>query len=74
MRSFLDDKQVLNVAHELGWYPANARKFGECTAAEVKHYAAARDAYRTANGRLFPNWSEVFDLLMELGYQRREAA
>ena len=36
--------------------------------------AAAREAYREQAGRLFPTWSEVFDLFCELGYRRDSAA
>lgn len=73
MRSFLDDEQVLTVAHELGWYPARARR-GRPTKAEVVAYAKARDAYRKEHGRLFPSWSEVFELLLGLGYENRDRA
>ncbi len=74
MRSFLDDAQVLAVAHELGWFPAKSKRRGAPTKDEVARYGAARDAYRKESGRLFPNWSEVFALLQELGYRRSERA
>jgi hypothetical protein len=74
MRSFLDDAQVLTVAHELGWFPARSRRRGPPNKEEIERYAAARDAYRKRTGRLFPNWSEVFALLHELGYKRVERA
>ena len=74
MCSFLDDKQVLAVAHELGWHPPGAKPRKTASKEELTGYAKARDAYRSDNGRLFPNWSEVFDILMQLGYERRRAA
>ena len=74
LRSFLDDSQVLSVAHELGWYPADTKRFGAPTKAELAKYAEARESYRAAHGRLFPTWSEVFQLLVELGYRRKRAA
>ena len=41
---------------------------------ERELHASTRDAYRKRTGRLFPNWSEVFALLHELGYKRVERA
>ena len=73
MRSFLDDEQVLTVAHELGWYPREARR-GKPTQDEVAAFARARDAYRKEHGRLFPSWSEVFEILLGLGYEDRGRA
>ncbi|MCZ6597729.1 MAG: hypothetical protein O7B99_08835 [Planctomycetota bacterium] len=70
MRSFLDDVQVLAVAHELGWRPPGGSKKPKPTKKGVGAFATARDAYRVENGRLFPSWSEVFELLMKLGYER----
>ena len=70
MRSFLDDVQVLSVAHELGWWPKRARRKAEPAKREIQAFAEERDAYRVENGRLFPSWSEVFELLMKLGYER----
>ena len=74
MRSFLDDAHVLTVAHELGWFPAGRSGSVKPTKAELERYAEARDAYRTEHGRLFPSWSEVFEILQQLGYARRDAA
>ena len=75
MRSFLDDAQVLGVARDLGWQPGDAkRRSAKPTKAEIARYAAAREAYRTEHGRLFPSWSEVFEILLELGYVRTDRA
>ncbi len=70
MRSFLSDREVLNVLRTLGY--GLRRAAGEPSEAELAEYAAARLRYRTEHGRLFPTWSEVFQLLLELGYQRQE--
>lgn len=73
MRSFLDDVEVLGVAHDLGWFPTKGRGKGHAVSkAEQKAYAKARETYRLENGRLFPSWSEIFELLMGLGYERDE--
>lgn len=70
MRSFLGDREVLVVMRELGYsVPGAPEEPGE---SEEKAYAAARARYRVEKGRLFPTWSEVFGLLMELGYTRDE--
>jgi hypothetical protein len=70
MRSFLSDHEVLVVMRELGYHVAGAPQ--EPGDDEQQAYAAARARYRVEKGRLFPTWSEVFALLMELGYSRGE--
>jgi len=70
MRSFLSDREVLAVLHGLGYWLQ--RGSNEPSEAELSAYAAARARYRTEHGRLFPTWSEVFQLLLELGYRRQE--
>lgn len=68
MRSFLGDREVLLVMRALGYRgPAGS---GEPGPAEEEAYAATRARYRVEKGRLFPTWSEVFGLLMDLGYTR----
>ena len=75
MRSFLDDVEVLGVAHDLGWFPTKGRGKGHAVSkAEQKAYADARETYRLENGRLFPSWSEIFELLRGLGCERDELA
>jgi hypothetical protein len=73
MRSFLRDEEVLQVLHALGYRPASAREGAQPSAAELEGFARARQRYRTEHGRLFPTWSEVFELLLGLGYSRRDA-
>jgi hypothetical protein len=70
MRSFLSDREVLSVMRTLGY---GRRSSGaEPSETELSEYAASRARYRAEQGRLFPTWSEVFELLLELGYQREE--
>lgn len=69
MRAFLSDREVLGVLFALGYGP---KRKGEPSEKELAEYAAARARYRAERGRLFPTWSEVFQLLLDLGYQRQE--
>lgn len=70
MRSFLSDREVLTVLRSLGY--GNEGAHGEPTEADLAAYAQARTRYRAEHGRLFPTWSEVFQLLLDLGYRRQE--
>ncbi len=72
MRSFLDDVQILSVAHELGWTPSGKAVPVKPKKDEIQAFAGAREKYRVEQGRLFPSWSEIFEILMELGYARAE--
>jgi hypothetical protein len=38
--------------------------------AEVMEFITAIDKYKRANRRPFPSWSEVFEVVKALGYQR----
>ncbi len=38
---------------------------------EVLAFITAIDDYKRKNGRSFPTWSEVLEVLKELGYERR---
>lgn len=71
MRSFLEDKEILHVLHELG-YARALLEDDDDIARELIDFAAERERYRREKGRLFPTWSEVFQLLLELGYERRD--
>ena len=78
MRSFLKDEEVLAILHDLGYRPpGRTAACREPDEEQLAAYAAARKRYRIEQGRLFPTWSEVFELLRELGYARvdeRDAA
>ena len=67
MRSFLSDREVLEIVYGLG-YSCGSRT--EPSALDLTEYAEARARYRKERGRLFPTWSEIFELLLELGYRR----
>jgi hypothetical protein len=67
MTQHLDLGQVIALVHELGYRSATAgRGKGELRAVE-----RAIDDYRREHERLFPNWSEVWSVLRELGYEKR---
>ena len=73
MRSFLNDTEVLEILHDLGYRSPDAESLGRTpTEGQLADYAAARKRYRIEQGRLFPTWSEVFELLRGLGYRRHE--
>jgi hypothetical protein len=74
MRSFLEDKEVLHVLHDLGYARALVEDEDDDDGLEreLTDFAAERERYRREKGRLFPTWSEVFQLLLELGYARRD--
>ena len=38
--------------------------------ADVLEFIQAIDDYKRIHSRPFPNWSEVFDILRDLGYQK----
>jgi hypothetical protein len=68
LRSFLDDEEVLEIVLELGYLRVGFER--TVTHVQLDDYAAARLRYRVEEGRLFPTWSEVFELLTQLGYER----
>src|SRR5262245_19211959 len=70
LRSFLGDREVLAVLRSLGYRRGSSNH--EPSEAELKEYADARARYRIEHGRLFPTWSEIFQLLVDLGYSRQE--
>lgn len=70
MRSFLSDREVLGVLRGLGYGRSGGS--AEPSEGDLAQFAAARARYRAEHGRLFPTWSEVFQLLVELGYEREE--
>lgn len=70
MRSFLEDHEVLHVVGTLGYALPGAEPRVEATPDELEAYAEAKRRYRFEEGRLFPTWSEVLELLLALGYRR----
>lgn len=77
LRSFLNDEEILLVMRELGYRRPGASEDIHSEEvpppeAELAAFADARERYRREEGRLFPSWSELFDLLAELGYRRRD--
>lgn len=64
MLQHLPLQQVLEVVRELGYDCSEAARD------EERRVQVAIDNYREAHSRLFPNWSEVFFVLRELGYDR----
>ena len=43
-------------------------------AADEIEFMAAMDRYKRESGRMFPTWSEVLEVLKDLGYERPEQA
>ena len=72
MRSFLDDEEVLAILFELD-YRLEGEEKAVVTDQQLEALADARYRYRMEQGRLFPTWSEVFKLLLQLGYRREES-
>ena len=73
MRSFLNDEEVIDILTSLGYARDDeAQKSAEGTSRDVDALGEARERYRNDEGRLFPTWSEVFQLLLELGYRREQ--
>lgn len=77
MRSFLNDEEVLEVLFSLGYALAEDATDADgprVTEDRLRDFSDARLRYRAEHGRLFPTWSEVFELLRELGYERVDEA
>ncbi|MEZ5977163.1 MAG: hypothetical protein R3F34_02975 [Planctomycetota bacterium] len=66
MLAHLPLERVLDVVHELGYRCTEKKR-----PAEIAKVTGALDLYKREHKRLFPNWSEVFEVLQGLGYQRR---
>jgi len=75
MKSHLASAQVLAVARELGYGRKGGRKGGRGDGegdgvGVVEEYEGALEAYKKRFRRPFPNWSEVFEVLKEIGFDR----
>ena len=64
MISIVSNTQVLEILKGLG-YEFDTGKRDELTV-----YEEAVDAYKAKHSRLFPNWSEIFEIVAEVGYTR----
>jgi hypothetical protein len=65
MMAQLSLDHILAVVHELGY-----ERPGRSEEPEREVLGNALDRYRRAHKRLFPNWSEIFEVLREIGYAR----
>ncbi|MEM8710780.1 MAG: hypothetical protein AAGG01_07495 [Planctomycetota bacterium] len=52
--------------------PAPASTKPDQMPTDVLEFIQAIDDYKRLEGRPFPTWSEVLDIVKELGYQRQE--
>lgn len=64
MRSFLRFEEIFPVLEQLGY------RFEGSQAELDEAFDAALDALREESGRLFPSWSEVFGVAIDLGWAR----
>jgi hypothetical protein len=67
-KSFLSNEDVLEIVRRMG-YARPPRKRDA-----LREYERALAKYRKENERLFPNWSEVFEVVLGLGYRPADAA
>ena len=64
MRSFLRFEEIFPVLEQLGYaFEGTKDELDEA-------FDAALEALREESGRLFPSWSEVFGVAIELGWSR----
>lgn len=67
MVQHLELEAVLEIVHGLGFHsPTAGRGKGE-----LRKVEQALADYRREHDRLFPNWSEVWSVLRDLGYDRQ---
>ena len=66
MISIVSNTQVLEILSGLGYeFDAGRRD-------ELEVYEEAVAAYKAQHNRLFPNWSEIFEIVTDLGYSRSD--
>jgi hypothetical protein len=63
-KSFLQTADVLEILTLLSYVLPEEHGSAE------EAYEVALTRYKEENARLFPNWSEVFGVILELGYER----
>jgi hypothetical protein len=64
MVSIVTLENVLGLLNELGYLPKRVRK------SQLADLESAVETYKKEHDRLFPNWSEIFQVVMDLGYAR----
>ena len=64
MRSFLRFEEIFPVLEELGYSFPGERKALE------KSFDDALETLRAESDRLFPSWSEIFGVALDLGWKR----
>ncbi len=68
MVSHVNLEQVLDVLAGLKYTRRSRAKN------QVKPLEKAIEAYKEEHSRLFPNWSEIFQVVIQMGYERAEEA
>jgi hypothetical protein len=48
--------------------PRSTRSAGRSSSPDEREFIQAIEAYKASSGRMFPTWSEVLEVLMDLGY------
>ena len=64
MVSIVTLEDVVGLLSELGYHPLEVHD------SELADLEGAVEKYKKAHDRLFPNWSEAFGVLREIGYDR----
>lgn len=67
MISFLTLEHVLEILDTLGYLAGGEER------PSVEQLETAVESYKEKHDRLFPNWSEVFQVVLELGFVKRSA-
>lgn len=64
MRSYLQPEEMFAVLREIGYsYPGDEAELHAL-------FESALEELRASSGRPFPNWSELYDVALELGWSR----
>ena len=71
MISIVTLEQVIEILGSLGYTSPDGKRLGPKSVDELE---AAVEAYKEKHERLFPNWSEIHQVVSELGYRRDDAA
>lgn len=66
LRSFLALEEVFHVFDRLGYHPDGRSLDGQA----IEELSAAIERYKKSHERLFPSWSEVFQIALDLGWIR----